>query len=74
MGPGRRRGRGTARSALAAAGLLRGDQRGDDAPWDGDAAAELTEPRRGADDDTEPASADVPAAGGHVNARELVAA
>ena len=47
---------------------LRGDQRGDNAPQEGDAAAELAQSRRGADDDTEPASADVPAAGGHVNA------
>jgi hypothetical protein len=60
--------------ALAAAELLHCDLRGDDAPWDGDAAAELAESRRGADDDTEPASADVPAAGGYVNARELVTA
>ena len=60
--------------ALAAAELLHCDLRCDDAPWDGDATAELAESRRGADDDTEPASADVPAAGGHVNARELVAA
>jgi len=74
MGPGRRRGRGTARKALASAGLLRGDQRGDDAPWDGDAAAELAEPGRGADHDTEPASPDVPPAGGHVNAGKLIAA
>src|SRR5262249_28722937 len=35
---------------------------------------ELAEQGRGADDNTEPASADVPAAGCHVNARELVAA
>ena len=48
------------RKALAAAGLLSGDQRCDDAPWDGDAAAEHAEPWRGADDDAEPASADVP--------------
>jgi hypothetical protein len=54
--------------------LLRGDQCGDNAPWDGDAAAELAESRRGADDDTEPASADIPAADNHVNAHELVAA
>jgi hypothetical protein len=54
---------------LAAVGLLRGDQRGDNAPRDSDAAAELAGSRRGADDDTEPASADVPAAGGHVNTR-----
>ena len=74
MGPRPRCGRGTARSALAVAGLLRGDQRGDNAPWDGDAAAELAESRRGADDHTEPASADVPAAGGHVNTHELIAA
>ena len=47
---------------------------GDDAPWDGDAAVELAESWCGADDDTEPASADVPAAGGYVNAGELVAA
>ena len=59
---------------LAAVGPLRCDLRGDDAPGDGDTAAELAEPRRGADDDTEPAGADVPAAGGHVNAGELVAA
>jgi len=59
---------------VSSRGLLRGDQRGDDAPRDGDAAADLTEPWRGADDDGEPASADVPAAGGHVNAPELVAA
>src|SRR5262249_16281298 len=73
MEPGQRRGQGTARSALAAAGLLRGDQRGDDAPRDSDAAAELAESWRGADDDTEPASADVPAAGRYVNDRELMA-
>jgi hypothetical protein len=54
--------------------LLHCDLRCDDPPRDGDAAAELAESRRGADDDTEPASADVPAAGGHVNAREFVAA
>jgi hypothetical protein len=48
--------------------------RGDNAPWDGDAAAELAEPRRGADDDTKPASANVPAPSRHVNARKLVAA
>jgi len=61
--------------SLAPARLLRGDQRGDNAPRDGDAAAaELAEPRRSADDDAEPASADVPAAGGHVNTQELVAA
>jgi hypothetical protein len=54
--------------------LLHCDLRCDDAPRDDDAAAELAESRRGADDDTEPASADVPAAGGHVNARELIAA
>jgi hypothetical protein len=74
VGPGRRRGRGTAGSALAAAALLRGDLRCDDAPWNGDAAIEHTESWRGADDDTEPASANVPGAGGYVNARELVAA
>ena len=59
-GPGertRRRGQGNARSALAVVGLLRGDQRRDDAPGDSDAAAELAEPRRGADDDPEPAGA-----------------
>jgi hypothetical protein len=60
MGPGRCRGRGAARRVLVAAGLLSGDQRGDDAPWDGDAAAERAESWRGADNDTEPASADVP--------------
>jgi hypothetical protein len=59
---------------LAAVGPLCRDLRCDDAPGDGDAAAGLAEPRRGADDDTEPAGADVPAAGGHVHARELVAA
>jgi hypothetical protein len=59
---------------LGTVGLLRGDQRGNDAPRDGNAAAELAESRRGADDDTEPAGPDIPAAGGHVNARELVAA
>jgi hypothetical protein len=42
--------------------------RGDGAPGEGDAAAELAEPRHGADDDAEPASTDVPAGGGHVNA------
>lgn len=72
--PGRRRGRGTAGSALAAAALLHGDLRCDDGPWNGDAAIEHTESWRGADDDTEPASANVPGAGGYVNARELVAA
>jgi hypothetical protein len=61
-------------SVLAAVGLLHGDQRSDDAPWNGDAAAELAEPRRGADDDTEPASTDIPAAADHVDVRELVAA
>ena len=35
------------------------DLRCDDAPWDGDAAVEHTESWRGADDDAEPASADV---------------
>src|SRR5207244_2426139 len=59
---------------LAAVGLLHCDLRCDDAPWDGDAAAELAEAWRGADNDTEPARADVPTAGDHVNTRELVAA
>ena len=70
VGTGRRRGRGTVGSALAVAALLRGD----DAPWNGDAAIEHIESWRGADDDTEPASANVPGVGGYVNARELVAA
>jgi hypothetical protein len=64
----------TAGSALAVTGLLRADLRGDDAPGDGDAAAELAESWGGADDDTEPSSADVPAACGYVNAGEFVAA
>ena len=59
---------------MSAAGLLRDDLRREGAPWNGDAATELAEPWRGADDDAEPAGADVPAAGGHVNTRELVTA
>ena len=53
---------------------MRDDLRCDDASWDGDAAVEHTESWRGAEDDTEPASAAGTAADGYVNAREFVAA
>src|SRR5205823_1849945 len=59
---------------VLAAGLLHCDLHGDDPPWDGNAAAELAEPWRGADHDTEPASTDISAADGYFNARELVTA
>ena len=88
MGPGQRSSRGTARSELARAVVsgCRGTSYGRPRRCctvicaamtrhgDGDAAVEHTESWRCADDDAEPASADIPAVGGYVNARELVAA
>jgi hypothetical protein len=59
-------------SARAAA-FARCDLGGDHAPWDRLAAAQLPEPRRGPDDDVEPAAADIPAAGADVDS-ELIAA
>jgi hypothetical protein len=60
-------------SARAAA-FARCDLGSDHTPWDRLAASQLTEPRRGPDDYTEPAAADIPAPGADVDAGELIAA
>ena len=54
--------------------LARRDQAGDHAPWNRLAASQLPEPGRGPDDDAEPATADIPAAGADVGTGELSAA
>jgi hypothetical protein len=59
-------------SARAAA-FARCDLGGDHTPWDRLAASQLPEPRRGPDDYTEPAAADIPAPGADVDAGELIA-
>jgi len=60
-------------SARAAA-CARRDLGGDHAPWDRLAAWQLSGPRRCADDDAEPAAADVPAVDADVDSGELIAA
>jgi hypothetical protein len=47
---------------------------GDHAPGDRLAASQLPEPRRGPDDDAEPAAADIPAADVDVDSGQLIAA
>jgi hypothetical protein len=64
---------GSIGSALAAA-FARCDLGGDHAPGDRLAVPQLPEPRRGPDDNAEPAAADVPAAGADVDSGELIAA
>jgi hypothetical protein len=59
-------------SARAAA-FARCDLGGDHAPWDRLAAWQLPEPRRGPDDDAEPAAADVPAVDADVEPGKLIA-
>jgi hypothetical protein len=54
--------------------FARCDLGGDHAPGDRLAASQLPEPRRGADDDAEPAAADIPATGADVDPGELIAA
>ncbi len=54
--------------------FARRDQAGDHAPWDRLAAWQRPEPRRGLDDDAEPAAADIPAADADVDSGELIAA
>ena len=54
--------------------LARRDQAGDHAPWNRLAASQLPQPRRGPDDDAEPAAADIPAADADVGTGELIAA
>ena len=53
---------------------MRCDLGGDHAPWDRLAAWQLPGPRRGADDDAEPAAADIPAVDADVDSCELTAA
>ena len=50
------------------------DLGGDNAPRDRLTAPPLPEPRRGRDDQAEPAAADIPAAGADVGSGELIAA
>jgi hypothetical protein len=50
------------------------DLGGDHAPGDCLAASQVSEPRRGADDDAEPAAADIPSIGADVDSGELIAA
>ena len=50
------------------------DRSGDPAPWDRLAALQLPGPRRGPDDDSEPAATDVPAVDADVESSELFAA
>ena len=64
---------GSIGSARAAA-FARRDLGGDHAPRDRLAAPQLPEPRRGPDDDAEPAAADVPAIDADVDSGELIAA
>ena len=64
---------GSIRSARAAA-FARCDLGGDHAPGDRLAAWQLPEPRRGPDDDAEPAAADIPAVDADVDSGELIAA
>jgi len=54
--------------------FARCDLGGDHPPWDRLAASQLPGPRRGPDDDAEPAAADVPAVGADVDSGELIAA
>jgi hypothetical protein len=56
-----------------AATIARRDLGGDHAPGDRLAACQLPGPRRGPDDDAEPAAADVPAVGTDVDSSELIA-
>jgi hypothetical protein len=57
-----------------AAAFARCDLGGDHPPWDRLAAWQLPEPRRGPDDDAEPAAADIPAVDEDVEPGELIAA
>ncbi len=50
------------------------DLGGDHAPGDRLTASQLPEPRRGPDNDAEPAAADIPAIGADVDSGELIAA
>jgi hypothetical protein len=61
---------GSARAAV----FSRCDLSGDHAPWDSLAASQLPGPRRGPDDDAEPAAAEVPAVDADVDSGELIAA
>ena len=66
-------GHGSIWSALAAAFALC-DLGGDHSPGDRLAAWQFPEPRRGPDDDAEPAAADIPAIDADVDSGELIAA
>jgi hypothetical protein len=57
-----------------AAVFARCDLGGDHPPWDRLAAPQLPSPRRGPDDDAEPAAADIPAVDADVDSGELIAA
>jgi hypothetical protein len=57
-----------------AAVFARRDLGGDHAPWNRLAAVQLAKPRRGPDDYTEPAAADIPAIDADVDTGELIAA
>jgi hypothetical protein len=60
-------------SARAAA-VTRCDLGGDHPPWDRLAASQLPGPRRGPDDQAEPAAADIPAVDADVDSGEFIAA
>jgi hypothetical protein len=64
---------GSIGSARAAA-FARCDLGGDHAPGDRLTVPQLPEPRRGPDDDAEPAAADIPAADTNVDSGQLTAA
>ena len=64
---------GSIGSARAAA-FARCDLGGDHAPGDRLTAPQLPDPRRGPDDDAEPAAADIPAVDADVDSGELIAA
>jgi len=65
---------GVSGAAQRARAFARCDLGGDHAPGDRLTAPQLPEPRRGPDDDAEPAAADIPAAGTDVDPGELTAA
>ena len=60
--------------SAGAAAVTRCDLGGDYSPWDRLTAWQLPEPRRGPDNDAEPAAADIPAVDADVDAGELIAA